>query len=1465
MTRKPSSHSESPSSTAVLQELADNPSFLNRQKIVDKMQQFTVVKRNGAIVPFHRERISRALDAAFRDTKKIDKNASLPTETSQIIEMVADHILAELYVLASKGASLTVEGIQDMVEIILMKEGHHDVARDYIIYRDKHKVLREDSPQNLKMLRDDGASVRFNPMKIASAIEAAFRRTRQTEGPSTETMIESVNLLTQKVVARAIALSKTSQPLTSSFIEDEIEQQLMREGFFAIAKDYILQRGLSGKQSPSQFSEGEQEENKMRKFTMVGENQKESTISEKQLRARLKFACRGLEEKVSIEELLESAISNFYQGMKENEVYLASIMAARAKIEIEPAYSIVASRLLLDSLYREAFDVSASDPSLESAHRDYFKKCLQLEISIHRVHPDLLSFDLDKLARAMQLQRDDQFTYLGLQTLYDRYFIHQEQRRLETPQIFWMRIAMGLASCEKERKNERAIEFYDVLSKFLFVSSTPTLFNAGTLHPQLSSCYLSTVIDDLAHIFKVIADDAQLSKWAGGIGNDWTNVRATGASIKGTNGKSQGVIPFLKVANDTAVAVNQCFSPDMRIFTSEGIKPIANISIGDMVLGISGQYRKVTQKYIYNQKDPMIQIKIKHSLEPVHVTTAHPFYAIQDVPMEQAGHRTDAWLKKNKVSAKWVDAKELKAGDYIAQVIPQETVVVPEFSDEDARLYGILLGDGHLSKEGTQWGVSGNPKTDLHLEFVRNYLRERNIHFWETGRGDSYVQIHWAAGRGAVQDATTGRFVSAGAPTLPFDYDDLYDSEKQKRIHPRFAHLPRSQAAALLQGLIETDGNVSRGKEITFCNSSLHLVEGVRYQCLRFGVPTSGQKRIRKNAHTATRSDGSTASFVGESIAYDLRIPAFPELAEKIGALPLTKKNWLTQGGCIWSRISSIKNAEMTLAVCDLAVETDKSYMTTAGLAHNGGKRKGAMCAYLETWHLDIEDFIELRKNTGDERRRTHDMNTANWIPDLFMKRVEANGHWTLFSPSDVPDLHHLYGAAFEKRYMEYEKMVDEGKIKLYKRIEALQLWRKMLSMLFETAHPWITFKDPSNIRSPQDHAGVVHSSNLCTEILLNTSVDETAVCNLGSINLDEHMGKDGIDEKKLAATIRTAMRMLDNVIDINFYPTVEARNSNLAHRPVGMGIMGFQDVLYRLNISYASHEAVACADTIMEMISYYAILSSSELAKERGPYSSYKGSKWERGLLPFDTLDLLEKERGGFLEIDKTMRRDWGPVRESIKKHGMRNSNTMAIAPTATISNITGITQSIEPMYKHLFVKSNLSGEFTVPNVHLVDRLKKAGLWDQHMLDDLKYFDGSIAEIERIPQEIKQVFLTAFEIDPEWLIECASRRQKWIDMGQSLNLYLAEPSGKKLDQMYRFAWKKGLKTTYYLRSLGATQIEKSTTDINKRGIQPRWMKNKSASGNIQLDREEPEVKVEKASPKKPIACSLEEGCESCQ
>lgn len=1033
---------------------------------------FTVVKRNGTLVPFRRARITRALEAAFRDTKRVPKAEMLSEEIAEAIEEATDLVVEQLVSLASKGACLTVEGIQDLVEVTLMKQGYHDVARDYIIYRDKHKALREDSPQNLKVIRNDGSSARFNPMKIASAIEEAFRLTRQISGQSPQEIIDAVNLLTQKVVARAVAMHKAAIVLTVDLVEEEIENQLMREGFFSVARALILKRA-----SLKQTQETEEQVWEVGKvFTVFDSKGKAKEISQGQLKKMIAYACRGLEKSVSIDEILEGCLLNFYEGIKESEIDHAVIMAARAKIEKEPAYSKVAARLLLDLLYRETMGISASDPKLKLRHREYFKRYVSHAVQIERLSPRLLDFDLDQLAEAMDLSRDDQFYLLGLQTLYDRYFIHEEERRLETPQIFWMRVAMGLALNEGAQKNVRAIEFYQLLSQFLYMSATPTLFNSGTVTSQLSSCYLSTVMDDLGHIFKVISDNAQLSKWAGGLGNDWTHVRAMGARIKGTNGRSQGVIPFLKVANDTAVAVNQ------------------------------------------------------------------------------------------------------------------------------------------------------------------------------------------------------------------------------------------------------------------------------------------------------------------------------------------------------------------------------------------GGKRKGALCVYLECWHLDVEDFLELRKNTGDERRRTHDMNTALWIPDLFMKRVRENGSWTLFSPSDVPDLHDQYGEAFEKRYIEYEQKIESGVIKLFKRVEAAQLWRQMLSMLFETGHPWITFKDPSNIRSPQDHAGVIHSSNLCTEILLNTSFDETAVCNLGSINLVAHTTSQGIDREKLATTIRTAIRMLDNVIDINFYPTAEAKNSNLRHRPIGLGLMGFQDALYIQNISYASHEAVRFADQSMELIAYYAILASSELARERGTYPSYKGSKWERGLMPYDTLEMLAKERGGYLEVDRTASLDWTPVRESVKRWGMRNSNTMAIAPTATISNITGLTQSIEPTYRHLFVKSNLSGEFTLPNFYLVNQLKELGIWDDQMIDDLKYFDGMIAEIERIPAEVKQVFLTAFEIDPEWIIECASRRQKWIDMGQSLNLYLSEPSGKKLHHMYQLAWSKGLKTTYYLRTLAATQIEKSTTDINARGIQPRWMKNKSASSNIQIERTN-----------QPLTCNLSEGCESCQ
>jgi ribonucleoside-diphosphate reductase alpha chain len=1110
-------------STATVQtaptESADKVIDLDRKRL----PSFSIVKRNGMIVPFRRERIFSAIEAAFRETKQISKTAPLPQDVYTQVRAVADTVVEEASAIAKEdGVSLTVEGIQDLVEVKLMQHGHYDVAKKYIIYRDEHKAIREDSPRNLKVIRRDGSQARFNPVKISSAIERAFRATHEIEGLTPSHILHSVNTITNKVALRCVEIADSNKCIDLETIQDEVERLIALEGYFKVAKDFILyrakraeERKLFKRDTEKQESRSEEinatavtaEPDEGRSFAAIDIAGRTVIVTEREIQERIHYACKDFLPLVSPEEILEASIINFYEGIKFHEIDTSNILAARSKIEKEPAYSSVSARLLLDIIYREAFDVPANNENIEALHRAYFKEYLKKSVQVERVHPALLEFDLEKLAAALRLERDSKFHYLGLQTLYDRYLIHHEEIRLETPQIFWMRVAMGLSLAEGEQKTAKAIEFYDVLSQFLFVSSTPTLFNSGTLHSQMSSCYLTTVMDDLGHIFKCISDDAQLSKWAGGLGNDWTNVRATGARIKGTNGRSQGVIPFLKVANDTAVAVNQ------------------------------------------------------------------------------------------------------------------------------------------------------------------------------------------------------------------------------------------------------------------------------------------------------------------------------------------------------------------------------------------GGKRKGAMCAYLETWHLDIEDFLELRKNTGDERRRCHDMNTANWIPDLFMKRVTEKGEWTLFNPSDVPDLHDLYGQEFEKKYLEYENKTSSGEIKLFKKVEAVMLWRKMLSMLFETGHPWITFKDPSNVRSPQSHTGVVHSSNLCTEILLNTSKDETAVCNLGSINLPEHFKAGELDEELLQKTVTTAVRMLDNVIDLNFYPTKEARTANLKHRPIGLGIMGFQDALYEKRISYASRESVQFADESMERIAYYAILASSKLAGERGAYESYKGSKWSKGFLPIDTLKLLEEERGSkYVEVDTGTTLDWEVVRASIKKYGMRNSNTMAIAPTATISNITGVTQSIEPAFKHLYAKSNLSGEFIVHNTYLVNDLKKLGIWDEEMIDDLKYFDGSILEIERISDDLKRIYLTAFEIEPEWLIECASRRQKWIDMGQSLNLYIAEPSGKKLNDMYMLAWKRGLKTTYYLRSVAATQIEKSTTDVNRRGLQPRWMKNKSASSSIVVNREEKADSFNEESSEAMLQnqanllettvsnnevpkafCSLDGDCESCQ
>ncbi|MBI5415281.1 MAG: ribonucleoside-diphosphate reductase subunit alpha [Candidatus Omnitrophica bacterium] len=1035
-----------------------------------------VQKRNGQIVAFNELRVKKAIGNAFKEQAGLPREVDLSIEMNRDVERVAQGVFVVLRERLRDKEYATVEEIQDEVVRQLYENGFKETAEFYVNYRKRH-AARRILFELYTITKRDGKAVSFKPEKITLAIAKAFRA--HNNGILTGALLESARQIAVEVVNDIRALWPEGKCVGIEEVQDLVEKNLVKAGYHDIAHRYIAYR---------------EERSRVRRVQERGEKPVEISWDGTQeplpledVRFHIADCCEGLAH-VSAKEVLQEAVKNFYSGITEEQISTALIMAARAFLEKEPQYTFVAARLLLLHLYKEALGREVSFDRMRTEYATYFASCIYRAVELELLSPDLLQFDLKTLGHYLKPNRDFLFHYMGLQTLYDRYFIHWDKRRLELPQVFWMRVAMGLAKKEGAAKNAKAMEFYDVLSTFRFTSSTPTLFNSGTRHSQLSSCFLTTIEDDLSHIFKCIQDDAMLSKWSGGLGNDWTNVRALGARIKGTNGRSQGVIPFMKVANDTAVAVNQ------------------------------------------------------------------------------------------------------------------------------------------------------------------------------------------------------------------------------------------------------------------------------------------------------------------------------------------------------------------------------------------GGKRQGAMCAYLEIWHQDFEDFIELRKNTGDERRRTHDMHTAAWIPDLFMKRVKENGEWTLFSPSEVPDLHHIYGREFERHYCEYEQRAREGKMKQCKVVPAVQLWRKTLSMLFETGHPWITWKDPSNVRSPQDHAGVIHSSNLCTEILLNTSKEETAVCNLGSVNLAAHVTPAGIDHAKLKETIHTTVRMLDNVVDINYYPTKEAETANQKHRPVGLGLMGFQDALFIRDLSYASPEAVAFADESMEAISYYAIQASIALAKERGAYSTYRGSKWDRGLLPIDTLALLEEERGGYLNIDRTCRMDWAPVRAELKRHGIRNSLVMAIAPTATIGNIVGVTASIEPIYKNIFVKSNLSGEFTVVNEFLVEDLKKLGLWDKEMIDDLKYFDGSVQEIARIPAELKRKYATAFEIDYEWLIEAASRRQKWIDMGQSLNLYQAKPSGQKVSDMYLMAWEKGLKTTYYLRSMGATRIEKSTLDITKySNVVGRRERDESGRVVDTPTQAAPAQPAAQPPPPAVKAKEFKEDCEACQ
>jgi len=951
------------------------------------------------------------------------------------------------------------------------------------------------APGQLKVIKRNGTVVPYTDDKIAVAMSKAFLAVEGGSAAASPRIRALVDELALQVTTTFRRRFPSGGTIHIEDIQDQVELALMRSGEHKVARDYVLYREERARARAQARAEQAAPEPAQPAIHVVNAAGERAPLDLARIRLLVTEACANLSD-VDAERVIHEAMKNMYDGISERDVATSLLITARTLVEEEPNYTYVTARLLMDDLRSEALrflgvnaerGYNATQSEMTTVYAAAFKSFIGRGIELELLAPGLAAFDLDELGAALKPERDQNFSYLGLQTLYDRYFIHSDGVRFELPQVFFMRVAMGLAA-EEDHPNARAIEFYDLLSSFDYMSSTPTLFNSGTLRPQLSSCFLTTVPDDLEGIYGAIKDNAMLSKWAGGLGNDWTPVRALGSYIKGTNGKSQGVVPFLKVVNDTAVAVNQ------------------------------------------------------------------------------------------------------------------------------------------------------------------------------------------------------------------------------------------------------------------------------------------------------------------------------------------------------------------------------------------GGKRKGAVCSYLETWHLDIEEFLELRKNTGDDRRRTHDMNTANWIPDLFMKRVFEDREWTLFSPSDAPDLHDLYGRAFEKRYQEYEEMTHTGQLKLFKRVRAQDLWRKMLSMLFETGHPWITFKDPCNVRSPQQHAGVVHSSNLCTEITLNTSREEVAVCNLGSVNLAQHIVDGELDMKKLKKTVRTAVRMLDNVIDINYYSVPQARTSNMRHRPVGLGIMGFQDALYRLRMPYGSDAAVEFADRSMEALSYFAIEASSKLAKERGSYPSFSGSLWSRGVLPIDSLKLLRQERGEqYLDVDSSTTLDWEKLRSKVQINGMRNSNVMAIAPTATIANITGVSQSIEPTYQNLYVKSNLSGEFTVVNPFMVRDLKQLGLWDKVMVNDLKYFDGSLKSIQRVPEELKQLYATAFEVEPRWLVDAGSRRQKWIDQAQSLNLYIAGASGKKLDITYRMAWLRGLKTTYYLRALGATSTEKSTVEGSRLNAVAPAAPVPAAPAPAASGGPEDELASVSAAAV-PLACSIDDpDCEACQ
>jgi ribonucleoside-diphosphate reductase alpha chain len=1101
-------------------------------------------------------------------------------------------------------------------------------------------------------------------------------------------------------------------------------------------------------------------------------------------------------------KIVTATVSGLYDGVTTRELDEIAVRAAAALIGEHPVYDRIAARMLLNVVRKEV--------------RGRFAATHQS-------------------AAEVEAACDENFTYFGLRTLYDRYLRRDPQTRkvIETPEMFFFRIATALGNPSLALR----------MAKFEFLPSSPTLFNAGTDYPQLSSCFLlDSPADSLEGIYKNITDVARLSKFSGGIGLAFSRVRSSGSLIRGTNGQSNGIVPWLKILDASVAAVNQCFAPETRVYVPGGTKPIAEVTENDIVLGISGTYRKVTQRLTYEQRtdDPMVAVRLKHAIESVRVTAGHPFYAIQGVPLGQSNDRTYHQLAMNsELAPKWVEAGQLAEGDFVAQVVPTEVVPVPDFAPVDARLYGIVLSDGHGSKE--EWGVTGR-SNDSHILFVREYLELRGIHFWTTELHGSCVQIRWATGRGPTRSADTGRIEGRGAPTMPFDLSDVYNAEGQKHISRRLSHLPPAQTWALLQGLIETDGCVSREAEVTFTNTSRPLVDGLRYQLLRMRVPTSGQYRERDTSHEGTRSDGSQVRFSGITRAWDVRIPSVKLLADLIGSRALTKQHWLDVGGCLFTRVKSVEPIESVPVVFDLIVEGDESYMTTSGLAHNGGKRKGAACVYLEPWHADIEDFLSLRDNTGDASRRTHNLNLANWVPDLFMARVEADEAWSLFDPATVPELVDLYGEAFEQRYVEAERA---GLAK--KTVKARDLYARMMRTLAETGQGWMTFKDKSNAACNQTARGqhVVHLSNLCTEILEVTDAQNTAVCNLASINVSKFIDDKGqIEAVQLRACVRDVVRALDGVIDQNLYNTPEAARSNLYWRPIGLGVMGLQDIFFKLCIPFDSPEARRISVELTQTIYEEAVRTSVDLAAELGHCPAFPMTRTATGWLHPDAYGVPFTSP----EIDE--------LRERMKQVGLRNSLMIAIAPTATIASIAGCYECIEPQVSNLFKRETMSGDFLQVNTYLVAVLEARGLWTQEVRDRLKTANGSVQGLTELPEDIRQVFRTAWEIPMRSLIDMAADRAPFIDQSQSLNLFVESPNVGRLSSMYFHAWKRGLKTTYYLRSRPATEISKATVAIRP-----------APAAVITPPRPAIDALVTTETDTEAVACSLEnpEACEACQ